>query len=436
LALLGGALLSALSLSLEGCRTTTICNSAECRAGDSDVAGDSAAGLSQPSAAAGGRGAQSEGGSSGFDGEGSAGEGGGGMGGMGGAGGEPEPGVACGINLADCDGSRLTPCETNITWMARHCGGCGMACEGLCLGGKCEAAVEIMKGWPLAMVASSSTGFVLINELQKHSVLKVDGAIATVYLDDVTDALKLSISNDRVYFFDYYADEQLKSARLDGSDFLKEQVTSLTSVGATVQGAYYVSESYDESTSEYSSVLMFRASGASSWKKLFEGPSGRILSSSAYGLVVARYDQEDDEAPPSLDLYVGENATALGLAPPHLEEVAVTEDAVVVLTRDDASYRLWWLPHDGSKRTHYEITGPDNYETQLIVDGDYVVLFFDEDGKRFIQRFTSSGAELSRSGVSGYSGTVYVDRYYLWHGVWDDALSARFLRSPRLDFEL
>jgi hypothetical protein len=320
--------------------------------------------------------------------------------------------------------------------VARHCGGCGKACEGVCLGGKCEAAVQIIQGWPVSMVASSSTGFVLLNELQKHSVVKVEGATATVYLDDVSDELKLSISSDRVYFFDYSADERLTSARLDGSDFVKEQVTSAIAVGATIKGAYYVSENYDETTSDYSAALMFRASGGSSWKKLFEGPSCRILSSSAYGLVVAHYDQDDDEAPPSLDLYVGETVTPLGPAPAHFEEAAVTESEVALLTRDDNGYRLYWLPADGSERTSYEVTAPDNSGAQLIVDGNYVVMFFDEDGKRFIQRFTSSGAEFGRSGVAGYSGIVYVDRYYLWHGLWDDALSARFLRSPRLDFEL
>jgi hypothetical protein len=311
-----------------------------------------------------------------------------------------------------------------------------MVCEGLCLGGKCQAAVEIIKGWPESMVASSTTGFVLVNELQKRSVVKVDGANATVYLDEVPSELELSISSDRVYFFDSGADEPLTSARLDGSDFRTERVTSPASMGATLKGAYYVSASYDESTYESSVALMFRASGESTWKKLYEGPSCDIVSSSAYGLVVSRYDQEDDEAPASLDLYVGESVTPLGLSPAHREEVAVTEDAVVVLTSDDAGYRLWWLDRAGVERIHYEITAPDNSGAQLVVDRDYVVMFFEEAGKRFIQRFTSSGEELGRSGVSGVSGIVFVDRYYLWHGVWDDPLSARFLRSPRLDLEL
>lgn len=396
-------------------------------------AGEGGAGLSQTSAAAGGTEAQPEGGGAGVAGEGSAGESA-----SAGAAGESDPGLACGVNLADCDGSRLTPCETNITWAARHCGGCGRSCDGLCLGGKCEAAVEVMKGLADTMVASSSTGFVLINELQKHSVLKVDieTAEAHVYLDDVPSNLELSISSDRVYFFDYYADEQLTSARLDGTDFVREQVSSPTDVGATVKGAYHVSESYDEDTFEYSYSLLFRASGESTWKKLYEGPSCRILSSSAYGLVVARYEDDDEEMPPFLDLYRGESVIALGLAPANLEEVAITEAAVVVLTYDDERYDLWWLDDHGLDRTSYEVAAPSNNSYQLIVDGTYVVMYFNEGGKGFVQLFTNAGPEIGRSGLANYSTIVHVDRYYLWHTLWDDAASARFLRSPRLDFEL
>ncbi len=427
-ALLFGAWLGMLCLCLDGCRTTTICSSAECRAGQVSDAGEGD-GRSQTSATAGGADAQHEPGNSGLAGGGSAGE----MSTAAGAGGETEPGVACGANLADCDDSRLTPCETNITWTARHCGGCGMACDGLCLGGKCEVAVQVMKGWPVSMVASSSTGFALIDELQKHSVLKIDGAsaAATVYLDDVPSDLELSISSDRVYFFDRYADERLTSARLDGTDFIKEQVTSPTSVGATGKGAYYVSAAYDESTSEASSALMFRASGESSWKKLFEGPACRILGSSAYGLVVGRYEGDDEDAPPLLDLYVGETVTELGLAPANLEKVTVTEASVVALSRDDERYYLWW----SSAGNSYEIEAPYNSGRQLIVDTDSVVMSFNEGGKGFIQRFNRVGPEVGRSGVANEANIVYVDRYYLWHGVWDDWVSARFLRSQRLDFE-
>jgi hypothetical protein len=107
-----------------------------------------------------------------------------------------------------------------------------------------------------------------------------------------------------------------------------------------------------------------------------------------------------------------------------------------VLTSDDASHELWWLRADGSERTSYAVGDPSNSNKELIVDGAYVVMHFNEAGKGFIQSFNKAGPEFGRSGLANVSTVVYVDRYYLWHGLWDDAASARFLRSQRLDFEL
>ncbi len=434
-AALFGAWLSLLILGADGCRTTTICTLDECRV--TAPAGGSQSGEGgesfQTPAPVGGNGARPPLGGAGLSGEGSA-------GGADGAGGAPEPSLSCGVNLADCDGSRLTPCETNVTWTWRHCGGCGKVCDGLCLGGSCNAGVNLLKGWATSMVASSTTGFAVVDEPLERSLLQIDVASAEAHVirAEIPDSLELSISSDRVYFFDSRAVNPLTSVDLDGSALKTEEVDSPIDFGATAQGAYYVSEIRDENGARKSTTLFFRASAGTSWKALYVGPSCRILRSSANGLVVARYEQGDEyeEKPPLLDLYVGEDTTALGLAPANLEEVAVTRNAVVVLSYDEVSYRLWWSDLQGSPLTSYEIAAPGNSGRELIVDEDQVVMFFVQDGKGFIQAFTSNGALLGRAGLDGYASVVHEDRNYLWYSLWDDGISPRFLRSKRSDFDL
>ena len=170
------------------------------------------------------------------------------------------------------------------------------------------------------------------------SILKVDIATAEggVYLANVAEETHLAISGDRVYFaslIEGQDDEEdfveLRSARLDGSGLLLEEgYQSLSRLARSAAGVYYVSRSTDANTFDDTFSLFFRATGSATWQLLHSGARCTILTSSEFGVVVGK---DDDDENTELFLVKGAKQTSLGAAPDNLAELAVTSDAVVAL---------------------------------------------------------------------------------------------------------
>lgn len=416
-----------------GCRSIGICTTEECATELVGAAGTPTGESGLGGRAGGGAPPIKEGG----------GEAGDGAAGGAGAPDEPRPSLSCEPNMADCDGSRLTGCESDVTWTIRHCGACGQSCDGLCMGGRCEPTVLVQPAYAVSMVASNTTGFALVTDMFTHSLVMVDfkTASSSVLLSDVQSDTTLAVSADRVYVLDN-ANHELQSARLDGDDLKPEDVEWPQSIGGTAKGSYYVNihdrteteEPYDQTFQ-----LHYRPKGSTAWQLLHEGSQPcRILSSSAFGLVFARYpnsDSEDEDA--ELSLWDGSQELALGEVPPGFVEAAAVKDGkVAILTHDDDTgvWELWWST-PGEKASHYEVPEPSNGTTaQLIVYEDTVLLYvYGDDGKAFLRSFGSDGPALARLGLLPAANVVWVNLHHVWYGVYDNWVQMRFLRSTWYD---
>jgi hypothetical protein len=428
-----------------GCRSIAICSSEECRAdlvrGGSATGGDSAGG-NGPSD---GSGAPSEG-----SGAPSAALAEGGAAGVGepavGAGGafvEPPEALTCEPNMADCDGSRLTGCESDVTWAIRHCGACGQMCDGLCMGGRCEPTVLVQPTYAVSMVATETTGFALVTDMFTHSLVRVDfkTASSSELLSDVDSETLLAASGDRVYVLDV-TNNVLHSMPLDGSELQVEDVASPLSIGGTSKGAYYVSRQSPPETEEDDGTyrLHFRPKGSQAWQPIFEGAEFcRILSSSSFGMVLATYpDEYSEDSEAQLSLWDGSVETALGMAPSGFMEAAAVKDGyVAMLTYDDvtAVTQLWWIKA-GEPPERYDVPNPSNgTAAQLIVYDSYVQLYVHDQGKAYLQSFSVAGPVIGRFGMLPAVNVVRYDRQHVWYGVYDDWLTMRFLRSTWLDLK-
>lgn len=432
-ALLVAGYVSLLGAVTGGCRTVGLCAAEQCVSEGEQVGGMATGGEGSPGMPAQGTStnqAEAEDSSGGdFAAAGAA-----------GAPGDPHA-LVCAPNFADCDHSRLTGCESDVTWNVRHCGGCGELCDGLCLGGRCEETRLVSASYATSMVASASTGFALVTDGFARSLLIVDieTAAADVLLSDVDSEAVLAASAERVYLLDP-TNHVLQSARLDGSDLETEDVAWPVSVGGTAKGAYYVNilthPETEPEDDEYQ--LYFRAKSSRSWQLLYQGSRRcKVLSSSAFGMVLARYpDEYAEDADAELSLLDGSTEHALGHSPPgFLEAAAVSDGYVVALTNDPetSTAELWWLKED-EELVRYEVTMPSNNTApDLNVWDDSVVLYFENDGKAFIQHFSVGGPGLGRQGIIPVSNVVWVDRRHVWYGVYDDWVTMRFLRSTWLD---
>jgi hypothetical protein len=434
-ALLVAGYLSLFGATAGGCRTVGLCAAEECVSEGEQVGGTATGGAGSAGRAAAGATPNQVDAEDGSGGE---------LGAAGAAGAPGAPNaLVCAPNLADCDHSRLTGCESDLTWNVRHCGGCGELCDGLCLGGRCEETRLVSASYATSMVASISTGFALVTDGFTRSLLIVDiqTAAADVLVSDVDSEAVLAASADRVYLLDP-TNHVLQSARLDGSDLQTEDVAWPVSVGGTAKGAYYVNilthpETEDEDD-EYQ--LYFRAKSSQSWQLLYQGSQRcKVLSSSSFGMVLARYaDDYAEDADAELSLFDGNTEQALGHAPPgFLEAAAVSDGYVVALTEDPETSRaqLWWLKKDEAP-VHYEVTMPSNNTApDLNVWADSVVLYFENDGRAFVQLFSVGGPDVDRYGIIPVSNVVWVDRRHVWYGVYDDWVTTRFLRSTWLDLK-
>lgn len=419
-----------------GCRSTTVCDPKECPELPAPGGAGSGGQVTVGATNAGGMAAGEAGAEAGLAGE-------LGMGGGGAPPDEPAP-LTCEPNMADCDRSRLTGCESDVTWTVRHCGACGQRCDGLCLGGRCEPTVLVQEAYAETMVASATTGFAIVSDLSGPSLVMIDmeTASSTVLISNVSRDSTLAASADRFYLLDR-AQNELHSGRLDGSDFKNEMIEWPLSIGATAKGAYYVGVVSADETDEAANdtvQLHFRRTGSQAWQLLREGPEPlRILSSSAFGLVLATYpDEYAEDADAELSLWDGTEELALGKPPPGFVEAASLDGGyVAMLTYDEDSgvSELWWSkPNEEPLR--YEVPNPSNSSTaDLIVHNDSVLLYIQESGKAFLQLFDAKGPVIGRMGLLPAANLVWADAPHVWYGVYDTWVTVRFLRSTWFDLK-
>jgi hypothetical protein len=239
----------------------------------------------------------------------------------------------------------------------------------------------------------------------------------------------LALGADRVYFYDPDTTE-LRTTDLDGGSLtLEQELVGATDFGASPQGAYYVQSLTDPDTFEDTETLWFRATGDATWKKLREGHDIEIHRSSVFGVVATEYDEHEDEDPVGhLFLLHGAQMTDLGEEPTGFSEAVAVEGAVVVMTNAyAASPRLHWLTSDSKE--DYAIDPPSYAEDRLIVLGGEVAILFESNGKAHVRSFDSHGPSALEIGIAPSSSFVYADPAYLWYGVYDSWVEARFLRS-------
>lgn len=424
-ALIVAACWSCASVGSSGCRSVDVCSTQQCGAQSVDSGGSSDDGSATNSAGVGSSAEPVEQVGAG----GAAGQGSGGAAGEGPAG---EDGVLqCEPEMADCDDSRLTGCETNISWSVRHCGACGQACDGLCQGNDCQLATLVWEGHATTMVANASTGFAVSDYGYDTVLLQIDmqTSEATVLLNNVSSSTLLAMSSDRVYAFD--PDSQLfHSARANGSDLTVEAVPQPPrSLGATEDGAYYV-DGADGDEEAY--ALRFRPTGAGSWQQIHSGTSLEIAASSSFGLLLRELDENDQSV-----LWLVHGSTVEPLPPPPGEWslAAVTERGPVVLVVDSAKSvnELWWLGYDPP--LHYEIPWISSSYGRLNVMSDEVVIYYEDYGTAYVQHFASSGPLAGLGGLPSVGGVVYVGTYDLWYTVWDTPITRRLLRAKWLVLE-
>lgn len=421
--LLGGWLGLVASV-MGGCRGIDICGAEGCET----------TGPSQLEPMDGGEGGAETLSSSGRAGEGGATDGGAGTNG-GGEGGEPQvpSGETCEPDLAECDGSSLTSCETNVTWSVRHCGQCHEVCDGLCQGGRCQPAQLIHVGFARSMVVSATTGIAVADSGEDYALLHVDFKTGEpdVLLSAISYDATLAASTDRFYALDTDAN-LLHSVRLDGSDPQVEVASDrLQTLGATADGVYYVDYSYTEDTDVWTEQLWFRATGASSWQLLYFAPGLTILSSSQFGLLLMEYGTAGES---TLFVVHGQTLNALPDAPAEPSASAVTESGAVLLIEDETTgvTKLWWqTPSEG---VAYEISSPGS--ERLHVLNDRVALYSDDNGSAFVQHFTPAGPVLGKGGLPSGGEVVAIDSNYIWYTVWDTVVTRRFLRAKWLDLDL
>jgi hypothetical protein len=410
------------------CRTGGVCESTACSSDATNVGGAAGEQPSTPpiggdraAAHAGGEGGAAGDASSGAAGASSAGEAG-----------QPAR-LECEADLADCDESRLTGCETDLTWSVRHCGACDADCNGACVAGRCQPATLVTdRLFAQTMVASATTGFARASDGRGNSsIVRIDmeSGEGEVIQAQVADDVVLALGADRVYFFDPETTE-LRSTGLDGASLtLEQELVGASDFGASPQGAYYVESETNPDTWEETETLWFRATGTGVWNKL-RGPGNLELHrSSPFGVVASEHDVN---GVPRLLLLRGNQVTELGDQPDSLIEAIATRSAVVVLTDG----LLHWLTPDSTLDgvVSYEVDSSSNYYDHLIVLGDSVAILSQSDGKAAVHFYASDGGAGQTYGIAPYSNLAFADSGYLWYGVEDNWLERRFLRSQWFDF--
>jgi hypothetical protein len=352
----------------------------------------------------------------------------------GGEAGEPAT-VACEAGFDDCDESRLTLCETDLTWSVRHCGTCDSPCDGACVGGRCEPSTLVAdRLFANGMVASATTGFARASDAQgNNSIVRIDlqSGEGQAIQSGVGDDVVLALGADRVYVFDRDTGELL-STELDGSQLtLEPELVGAIDFGASSHGAYYLGSESDPDTFDELQTLWFRATGAATWKKL-RGPEPlELRRSSAFGAVATAFDEEYVG---HLLLLQGDQLTELGAEPAGLVEAVPTRSAVALISMDYelGESRLHFITPESTQ--DYVVEAPTTVYDKLIVLGDEVAILSESDGRALVRFYGEEGPTGAKIGIAPSSNLVFADSMFLWYGVNDNWLERRFLRSQWLDF--
>jgi hypothetical protein len=337
--------------------------------------------------------------------------------------------LICDGNAAECDGSTLTPCETNVAWQTRHCGACDAVCEGLCQTKRCQPAEFVFEREASAFVVSGSSALAYARYDDTYALILVDRETANqkILLDPLTESLELAASADRFYVFDAW-NEKLRSVRLDGSELKNEELAfGFDSFGASADGAYYVDSLYDEEQGLTTYRLWLRAVGATTWKLLREAKdkSYTIVTWSQYGVLMIESGAEETAL---LEVH-GEDIRDISakLAGVDWDAAAMTAAGPVVTVEPEVGPReLCWL---GAEVTRYEL--PDwVYLTNLNVFEDRLALHGEENGLGFIQLYGPRGVEGDRRGIPLASNFIGMDPNHVWYTVWNTAATRALMRAP------
>lgn len=399
---------------LGSCEDLDVCDRGSCAA-ESEEASSGAGGRDDPSDAAGAAGFEDAGGAGGAEG--------------GAEGLEKVAPLTCEPGLADCDNSRLTGCETHVALSVRHCGACQHSCDDGCLAGKClDSLVVEVNATAEELVSTGSHAFARLVKLDGTSAfvrMRIDDGKLDELLPRIGSRVTLALG-DRVYLLDE-DDGSLLSLLPDGTDLKNERVTEPVAVGAYPDGTYYLDSIYDELSGTSTATLYFRADHGSAWEAIRKSESGRIESSSAYGVVYVEPDENDVQ---QLYLLRGKELLAYGPLPTNTSQVLATGDGLTVLTHDEEvpeRGELWWLELE-QEPVHYSL--PTGYLPPVMRPyRDIVVISLADGHSAYVQRFDAQGAVLGPIGVRLGSELAAMDDRYLFHSVTDDWYHWRVVRT-------
>lgn len=421
--------LALLLIAAGSCRRHDLCEGAECAEGPLSGASGTASG-GRPTLSSGGVAASvaGDGGSESLPGAESL------SGAAGDSGAAGEAGIAplqCDTGTGDCDYSRLTGCETHLSWAVRHCGSCGVSCEDGCSAGKCLQSTLLkidFEGY--SFVSTRTFAFAILSNLDGTDSffrVRIDTGATDELLGSIGDSTEV-VLGDRVYLFDPDS-TQLRSTMLDGTDPHVEELTAPRSMGAYPGGAYYIG-SMSDSEGNDRSPLYYRPHADSPWQELKADVDGRIWSSSDYGVVYGETTGEDfEDEVHQLYLLRDDQLIPYGLAPQGTHEALATGEGITVLTYDyDTSVpELWWLTLD-SMPTHYALPVQSS-APRMRPYRDGVALSLVEGKSAYVQVFGKGGPDPGKIGVRLGSSLLGLDDRYLWHLVTDDWFHWRFLQT-------
>jgi hypothetical protein len=243
---------------------------------------------------------------------------------------------------------------------------------------------------------------------------------------------EIALGLDLLYVFQPESGE-IWSLPLEDSRPRPEPVSNPSSMGASREGAYYVS--YTEAEEEpYLDTyeLWFRSNGSSTWQLLRSGASGAILASSASGVVFA----VREEAGTRLHLLQGPKLVDHGVVPADVDEAAVVGAGIVAQTAsdDELQFELWW-PSLEEEPVHYAVGHPQaNEHYRLHAADGAAALYYEENGAAFVQQFGRNGPNQTRLGLPAVSVIAHLDQFEIWFAVWDTWVARRFLHTTYLDF--
>lgn len=344
-----------------------------------------------------------------------------------GAGGEAatEP-LQCDVGTGDCDYSRLTGCEAQLSWTIRHCGACGISCEDGCSAGKClQSALLYMDAAVTSFVSTNTFVFATLSHLDGTDTfvrVRVDNGKADELLANIGGDAAVALG-DRVYLFDPDRSE-LRSSMLDGNDLRVEPTVQASDMGAYPGGTYYISavSGADDDTAY---TLYYRPNASSPWQEL-KKDAGWLGSSSNHGVV---YGETDADGVDHLYLLQADSIIPHGPAPLNTDQSLATADGITVLTHDYDTYavELWWLTADSEPR-HYALP-PQFGAPRVRPYRDIVAVSLVDDKAAYVQTFDSVGPNASKLGVRLGSELLGLDDRHLWHFVTDDWFHWRFLST-------